>query len=145
MKIEAFEEPESSAPQLIKLCNNYDDFCYDYIISSSGKEDFDVYAYPQANADFKVTSSNDAVKAEYIGGKVSIFCPPEEESIIRVELADNPLIYDEIRISNPDDRVKEVWKLKQRYEHRIMSPAMQWDYYRGLLRRLMTYFPYKEK
>ena len=145
LKIEAFEEPESSLPQLIKLCNNYDDFCYDYIVSPSGKEDFDVYTYPQANADFKVMSSNNAVKAECIGGKISIFCPPEEESIIRVELADNPLIYDEIRVSNPDDRVKEVWKLKQRYEHRIMSPAMQWDYYRGLLRRLLAYFPYKEK
>lgn len=145
LKIEAFEEPESSEVQLVKLCNNYDDFCYDYIIGSSGKEDFAVYTYPSSNAEFKVTSSNDAVRAECIGGKVSILCPPEEESIIRIELADNPLVYDEIRVSNPDDRVKEIWKIKQRYEHKVLSPAMQWDYYRGLLCRLMTYFPYKEK
>lgn len=146
LKIEAFEEPESTKTELIKLCNNYDDFCYDYIMSPSGKEDFDVYTYPNnGKADFRVSSSNDAVKAENIFGKISVSCPPEEESIIRVELADNPNVYDEIRVSNPDDRFKDVLKLKQRYEHRVLSPAMQWDYYRGLLRRLMVYFPYKEK
>lgn len=146
MKIEAFEKPESTRTEIIKLCNNYDDFCYDYIMSTTGKEDFDVYTYPDNNSNgFKVTSSNEAVIAENINGKISIFCPPEEEAVIRVEADDNPAVYDEIRVSNPDDRVKEILKLKQRYEGRILSPAMQWDYYRGLLRRLMVYFPYKEK
>lgn len=146
MKIEAFEEPESTKPEIIKLRNHYDDFCYDYIMSANGKEDFDVYTYPaDTTAEFKVSSSNEAVKVDNIYGKINIFCPPEEEAVIRVEAADNPSVYDEIRVSNPDDRVKEILKLKQRYENRVLSPAMQWDYYRGLLRRLKTYFPYKEK
>lgn len=146
MKVEAFEEPDSIKTEFIKLSNNYDDFCYDYIMSPSGKEDFDVYCYPDNNnMNFRVTSSNDAVKAENIYGKISVFCPPEEEAVIRVEAADNPTVYDEIKVSNPDDRVKEVIKLKQRYEMRVLSPAMQWDYYRGLLRRMMVYFPHKEK
>jgi len=146
MKIEAFEAPESTAPQLIKLCNNYDDFCYDYIMNSSGKESFEVYTYPHSdNPDLNICSSNDAVTAKQSNGKIDIFCPPEEEAIIRIEDASNPAVYDEIRISNPDDRTKDILKLKQRYENRILSPKMQWDYYIGLIRRLKTYFPYKEK
>lgn len=146
MKIEAFETPESSKTQMIKLCNNYDDFCYDYIINSSGKEDFNIYSYPyNENLYVNITSSNEAVTAETKSGKISILCPPEEEAVIRIEDASNPLVYDEIRISNPDDRIKDILKLKQRYENRILSPKMQWDYYIGLLRRLKTYFPYKEK
>ena len=146
LKVEAFENAECTNTQMIKLCNNNDDFCYDYIMNSTGREIFDVYAYPRDNDfDFKVYSDNNAITVEKINGKVCISCPPEEEGIIRVEDKHNSSVYDEIRISNPNKRVRNSLKLKQRYEQKILSPKMQWEYYRGLVRRLKLYFPFKGK
>ena len=73
-----------------------------------------------------------------------MFCPPEETGIIKVTDASNPTVYDEIKISNPDPRVKDIIKLKQKYESKILSPAMQAEYYSGLFRRFKTYFPMKK-
>lgn len=146
LKVEAFENAESTTTQIIKLCNNNDDFCYDYIMNSTGREIFDVYSYPRDHDfEFKVYSDNNAITVEKNNGKVCIFCPPEEEGIIRIEDKCNSSVYDEIRISNPNENVRKRLKLKQRYEQMILSPKMQWEYYRGLVRRLHLYFPFKEK
>ncbi len=142
-KIWAYEEPESENPVLIKVCNEKGNFCYDYIINKTGREKFSIYTYPQnTETEFNVSTEGEALQAEFDGENININCPPGESGILTVRVADNPQIYDKIRIRNIDDRERNIIALKQKFEHIIYSVPMQWDYYRGLLRRLATYFPF---
>lgn len=145
LKIEAFEHAGDEKTKFIKICNEQNDFCYDYIINPTGKETFEIYTYPDVNNfDFVAESDNECIQIEKDGGKLNVFCPPEETGIIKVTDASNPTVYDEIKISNPDPRVKDIIKLKQKYESKILSPAMQAEYYSGLFKRFKTYFPMKK-
>lgn len=140
LKVEAFEKPESAKTEFIKLENQNGDFCYDYIVSKSGREDFFVYSYPSAeNAQFEVLCDNEGVSALCENGKISVNCPLGEAAVITVRLKDNPEIYDCITVRNPDERERYVLSAKQRYEQRLPSFEMLWDYYRGLIRRLAVY------
>ncbi len=140
-RIEAFENHEDDKLQFIKLCNHNDDFCYDYITDPLGKEAFYVYTYPHLEKEeFDVVSDNEYVVCEQNEGKITVFCPEGESANIKITSAGNPDICDCVRISNPDERDRNIIKFKQKYEQLIFSPAMQWDYYRGLVRRLGTYF-----
>ncbi|MCD7723356.1 MAG: PIG-L family deacetylase [Clostridiales bacterium] len=142
LKVEAYETHSSSKAQLVKICSNNGDFCYDYIINKSGREEFGVYTYPECkDVKLYISSDNDGLQAHCENSLISVNCPPGESGILKVSLAEDPEIYDEIRISNPDERERSIIELKQKYEHIVYSPAMQRDYYRGLLRRLGTYFP----
>ncbi len=142
-RIEAFEEPESEKLQFIKLCNKNDDFCYDYFINEPGKEEFTVYTYPaQDNQEFSVISDNEYVVCNEKNGVISVTCPEGESANVTISSKSDPAIYDCVRISNPDERERGILLIKQKYEQIIFSPAMQWDYYRGLIRRLGTYFPF---
>ena len=140
LKVEAFEKPESAKTEFIKLENQNGDFCYDYIVSKSGREDFVVYSYPSAeNAQFEVLCDNEGVSALCENGKISVNCPLGEAAVITVRLKDNPENYDCITVRNPDERERYVLSAKQRYEQRLPSFEMLWDYYRGLIRRLAVY------
>lgn len=140
LKVEAFEKPESAKTEFIKLENQNGDFCYDYIVSKSGREDFFVYSYPSAeNAQFEVLCDNEGVSALCENGKISVNCPLGEAAVITVRLKDNPEIYDCITVRNPDERERYIISAKQRYEQRLPSFEMLWDYYRGLIRRLAVY------
>ncbi len=142
LRVEAFEERESIKPEIVKICNNTGDFCYDYIINKNGREQFSIYTYPEnKKAKFYVSSDNDGLKAECDGEYINVICPPGEKGILSVSLANDQSVCDKIRIQNPDDRERSIIAYKQKLEHTIYSPSMQWDYYRGLLRRLGTYFP----
>lgn len=140
LKVEAFEKPESTKTEFIKLENQNGDFCYDYIVSKSGREDFFVYSYPSAeNAQFEVLCDNEGVGVLCEGGKIRVNCPLGEAAAITVRFKDNPKIYDCITVRNPDERERYIISAKQRYEQRLPSFEMLWDYYRGLIRRLAVY------
>ncbi len=142
-KIWAYEKPESEDPVLVKVCNSSEDFCYDYIINESGKEQFSIYTYPQnMETEFDVSTEGASLQAEFDGKEINVNCPPGESGVLTVRISDNPQIYDKIRIRNLNDRERNSLVLKQKFEHIIYSVTMQWDYYRGLLRRLATYFPF---
>ncbi len=143
LRVEAYETYEDDRVEFIKICNGDDDFCYDYIINKNGREQFSIYTYPECrNLKYYVSSDSDGLKAECDGSYINVVCPPGEEGILTVTLADNPDIFDKIRIQNPDERERSIISYKQKLEHAIYSPELQWDYYRGLLRRLGTYFPF---
>lgn len=141
LKIEAFEAPESEKAEFIKLQNRNGDFCYDYIINKSGKEQFTVYTYPkQENFEFEVSTDNaDGVRCRAENGVITVNCPEGESAVLTVISKENHEIYDSVLIRNPDERERDIISIKQRYEERIPSFPMQWDYYRGLLRRLAVY------
>lgn len=142
LKVEAYESHDSTVPKLVKICNGDGDFCYDYIINKSGKEAFGVYTYPECkDAKLYISSDNDGLQFQCENSLIQVNCPPGEEGVLTVRLADNEQVYDQIHIKNPDDRERSITDMKQKYEHIVYSPSMQWDYYRGLLRRLATYFP----
>lgn len=140
LKVEAFEKPESAKTEFIKLENQNGDFCYDYIVSKSGREDFFVYSYPPDDrAELEAFCDNEGVGVLCEGGKIRVNCPLGEAAVITVRLKDNPEIYDCITVRNPDERERYIISAKQRYEQRLPSFEMLWDYYRGLIRRLAVY------
>ncbi len=140
LKVEAFEKPESTKTEFIKLENQNGDFCYDYIVSKSGREDFFVYSYPpNEKAELEAFCDNEGVGVLCEGGKIRVNCPLGEAAAITVRFKDNPEIYDCITVRNPDERERYIISAKQRYEQRLPSFEMLWDYYRGLIRRLAVY------
>lgn len=144
LKIEAFEEPESTELQFIKLQNANEDFCYDYIINKSGREDFTLYSYPeQKHLDFEVSTEDDGIQVNVNRGVITVACLEGEEGVLTVRSKENPDIYDTVVIRNPDERERYILSYKQRHEQQFLSLPMQWDYYRGLLRRLTVYKPEK--
>lgn len=141
--IEAFETAEDSSLKFIKLVNSDDDFCYDYITNRSGKESFGIYTYPErADCEFDISSDNECLQFNVQNGMINIFCPEDEEGILTVRSRQNPDVYDEIHIRNPNSREREIIRVKQKYEQTVFSLPMQWDYYRGLVRRLAVYLPF---
>ncbi len=143
LKVEAFEEPESAELQFIKLQNSNEDFCYDYIINKSGREDFTLYSYPyQKNLEFEV-AADDSIQFNVNRGVITVACLEGEEGVLTVRSKENPDIYDTVIIRNPDERERYILAHKQKREQQFLSFPMQWDYYRGLVRRLVTYKPAK--
>ena len=141
LKAEAFAKPESNAVKLLKLQNQNGDFCYDYIVSKTGLEDFSVYTYPQQEKpELEAASDNEGVTVSAENDKISVNCPLGESAVITVRLKNNPTVYDSITVRNPDERERYILAAKQRYEQKLPSYSMQWDYYRGLMRRLAIYF-----
>ena len=139
LRIEAFETPDEQRTQFIKLMNRGSDFCYDYYLRKSGKEELFVYTYPQNDElEFDIKTEGD-VSAELSENGILVNCKTNESGKLRVQLKDNPTVYDEINISNPDDKKRTQLSFKQMLEHIVYSPPMQKDYYLGLIRRLGVY------
>ena len=139
LKIEAYETPSDVKTSIIKVMNRNFDFCYDYFIKKSGREELFVYTYPEkADAEFEVTTDG-AVNAEFTDNGILVKCKTNESGKLRVALKDNPEIFDEINISNPEDKKRTQIKFKQLLEHAVYSFPMQKDYYLGLIRRMFVY------
>ena len=144
LRIEAFEEPESTELQFIKLQNENEDFCYDYIINKSGREDFTVYTYPQQkDFAFDIETEDDGIQVNVDRGVITVACLEGEQGVLTIRSKENPDIYDTVVIRNPDERDRYILTHKQRREQQFLSFPMHWDYYRGLLRRLTIYKPDK--
>lgn len=146
LKVEAYTQPESDKAEFIKVQNSNGDFCYDYIVNKSGKEQFTVYTFPnQKDFDFTAESSDEGVICSAENGVINVYCPQGEHAVITVKSADSPQIYDCFTVRNPDERERYILSLKQNGEQKMWSFSMQWDYYRGLVRRLGVYKPRKNK
>lgn len=146
LKVEAYTQPESDKAEFIKVQNSNGDFCYDYIVNKSGKEQFTVYTFPnQKDFDFTAESSDEGVICSVENGVINVYCPQGEHAVITVKSADSPQIYDCFTVRNPDERERYILSLKQNGEQKMWSFSMQWDYYRGLVRRLGVYKPRKNK
>lgn len=145
LKVEAYTQPESDKAEFIKVQNSNGDFCYDYIVNKSGKEQFTVYTFPnQKDFDFTAESSDEGVICSAENGVINVYCPQGEHAVITVKSADSPQIYDCFTVRNPDERERYILSLKQNGEQKMWSFSMQWDYYRGLVRRLGVYKPRKK-
>lgn len=146
LKVEAFTKRDDPRPRLIKAQDASGNFCYDYITGKSGREEFTVYSYPQQDElEFTAESSSDGVRCKAENGAVKVFCPEGESAVITVRLKECPDIYDAFTIRNPDERERYITAFKQENEQKMWSLPMQWDYYRGLLRRLGVYRPQAKK
>lgn len=146
LKVEAYTQPERDKAEFIKVQNSNGDFCYDYIVNKSGKEQFTVYTFPnQKDFDFTAESSDEGVICSAENGVINVYCPQGEHAVITVKSADSPQIYDCFTVRNPDERERYILSLKQNGERKMWSFSMQWDYYRGLVRRLGVYRPNKNK
>ena len=146
LKVEAYTQPESDKAEFIKVQNSNGDFCYDYIVNKSGKEQFTVYTFPnQKDFDFTAESSDEGVICSAENGVINVYCPQGEHAVITVKSADSPQIYDCFTVRNPDERERYILSFKQNGEQKMWSFSMQWDYYRGLVRRLGVYKPRKNK
>lgn len=139
LKIEAFEHPESKKPQFIKLVDENDDFCFDYITDISGKCSLSVYSYPENNILPTELTVDGDISAKRENGKIKIICPPEKQGILTVYLKDEPSVSDSIRISNPSVKKRRAFRRKQKLEQALWSYPMQIDYYYGLIKRLAVY------
>ncbi len=139
LRIAAYSTPDDQRTQFIKLMNRGSDFCYDYLIRKSGKEELFVYTYPNnENAEFDFKTEGN-VSAEATENGILVKCKPNENGKLRVQFKDNPSVYDEINISNPIDKKRTQIRFKQMLEHLVYSFPMQKDYYLGLIRRLGVY------
>ena len=139
LKVEAFENASSDETKIIKLMNRRFDFCYDYLIKKSGREELFVYTYPENKENEYDIATDGDVTAEHTDNGILIHCKTNGSGKLRVSLKDNEEVFDEINISNPDDKVRNQIKFKQILEHMIYSFPMQKDYYLGLFRRLFVY------
>lgn len=145
LKVEAFTQPESNKAEFIKVQNSNGDFCYDYIVNKSGREQFAVYTFPnQKDFDFTAESSDEGVVCSVENGVINIYCPEDESAVITVRSKQDPDIYDQFTVRNPDERERYILAFKQNNEQKMWSFSMQWDYYRGLVRRLGVYMPHKK-
>lgn len=145
LKVEAFTSRFSDRAELIKVQNANGDFCYDYITGKTGKEDFTVYTFPnQADFAFTAESSDEGVLCSVKDGVIKVHCPEGETAVITVKSKDNPELYDCFTVRNPDERERYILSFKQKNEQKLWSFPMQWDYYRGLVRRLGVYAPRKK-
>lgn len=139
LKVEAFENPDQTDIQLVKLVNDQDDFCYDYMLDPSGTEDFTVYHYPvDTPADFDVSCTG-GVEVKNNDGKLTITCPQGESGVVTIKSLENPAIYDEVKISNPTLKDRAKITKRQALEPRLWTLPMQYDYYIGAIRRLGVY------
>ena len=139
LKIEAYETPSDDETRIIKVMNRNFDFCYDYFIKKGGKEELFVYTYPE-NAENEYEISTDGnIEAEFTDNGILVKCKQNECGKLRVSLKDKPEIFDEINISNPEDKKRTQLKFKQMLEHAVYSFPMQKDYYLGLIRRMGVY------
>lgn len=142
LKVEAFTQPESDKAEFIKTQNSNGDFCYDYIVNKSGREQFSVYTFPnQKDFDFTAESSDEGVICSVENNVINVYCPEGEQAVITVRAKDDPNIYDCFAVRNPDERERYILSFKQNNEQKMWSFSMQWDYYRGLLRRLGVFKP----
>ena len=139
LRIAAYETIDSEETQFIKLMNRGLDFCYDYMIRKGGKEELFVYTYPEIeNIEFDISTEGN-VSAEHTESGILVKCNSGESGKLKVQLKDNPNIFDEINISNPPEKKRTQIRFKQVLEHAIYSFPMQKDYYLGLIRRLGVY------
>lgn len=139
LKVEAFEEPDSQDIQVVKLLNDQDDFCYDYMIDISGTEDFTVYHYPvDVPANFDISCIGD-IEAKNNNGKLTIHCPQGKTGIVTIKSISNPEIYDQVKISNPTSQERAKITNRQALEPKLWTMPMQYDYYIGAIRRLGVY------
>ena len=142
LKVEAFTQPESQKAEFIKAQNKNGDFCYDYIVNKSGREVFTVYSFPeQQDLEITAESSDEGVRCAVENGDINVYCPEGEQAVITVRSKENPDVLDRFRVSNPDERERYILSFKQSNEQKMWSFSMQWDYYRGLIRRLGVYRP----
>lgn len=145
LKVEAFTAPESNRAEFIKAQNANGDFCYDYITGKSGREAFTVYTFPpQEDFAFTAESSDEGVVCSVEDGVIKVYCPEGECAVITVRSKDDPKICDYFTVRNPDERERYILSFKQENEQNMWSFPMQWDYYRGLVRRLGVYAPAKK-
>ena len=139
LRIEAYSTPSEEKTSIIKVMNRNFDFCYDYFIKKGGKEELFVYTYPENPDNEYDISTEGNIVAEFTDNGILVKCNNNENGKLRVSLKDNPEMFDEIVISNPDDKARTNLKFKQSLEHIIYSFPMQKDYYLGLIRRLGVY------
>lgn len=139
LKLEAFEKVESKNAQIIKLVNMNDDFCYDYIIDSIGIEKFKLYTYPKNASDSFEFDVTGGIEYDFEDDSIIIKCAENEEGVLTIRSRENPLIYDQVRFSNPNEEVRSTIVKKQKLEQILWTLPMQYDYYSGLIRRLGVY------
>lgn len=139
LKVEAFSTPTNDSLQLVKLVNENDDFCYDYIIDSCGTEKFSLYKYPASSKDTFDITVNGELEYRIEENNIIISCQQAGQGIVTIRSKENPDIYDEVKISNPPEIYRTDISKKQTMEQRLWSLPMQKDYYVGLVRRLGVY------
>lgn len=139
LKVEAFEKAEDMSAQFIKLVNKNDDFCYDYKLCEDGVESFTIYSYPVAPNEYEIETSGDIIAEMNDDGTVTVKCLIGQKGDLTISVKDNPFVYDVVSFSNPTEKQRNEMKKKQELEQKLWTFPMQWDYYRGLVRRLSVY------
>ena len=105
-EIEAYSEVQTPSARFIKLMNREGDFVYDYLIDSSGEEDFTLYTYgleEGAAERLRIQLDNDACSAVLVNGALRITCPKGEGVCLTVSLPEDggETLCDRVYLSNP--------------------------------------------
>lgn len=102
-ELEAFANEEKADRPLYKIIDNNDNFVYDYIIGSNGKQTFGLYTNTNCSTnaeDYQWKISNIRCKIESVGKECIINCPRGQKCLLSLLDKDNKVL-DTVLIRNP--------------------------------------------
>ena len=110
-EIEAYADFRDGLPY-VKIMDTAENFVYDYLIDSSGSQEFLLYTGRSAGnpeeAGYILTCSNPECSANWVDGKIVAECPTGETAVITVSDSSGT-ISDTVTISNPGS-LERIWQ-----------------------------------
>ena len=133
-EVEAYTQPPESGLSFVKLTDDAGNFLYDAWTKPDGTILLKAYQSPLAEKDFlqdcTVTVSNPRCKVNKGKDGLSVFCPVNEECLVRVSDAAHDAYSDCIRVSNPGSGERAWMHTLQWIEAHNFDIVNQRAYYR---------------
>ena len=124
-EIEAYSSAPNAGLSFIKLMNGDQDFLYDYWIDESGSENISLYRYPSkveiTEDSYRILSDLNPGDVAVSGDTISVSCAKGETYLLTAVSADDPALYDTVRISNPSPAKRLLARLLQEKEAILLA------------------------
>ena len=124
-EIEAYDAEPYAAISFIKLMNADHNFMYDYWIDENGSETVSLYRYPEKleifEDSYRFSSDLDPDSVTVKGDDITIVCGKGETYLLTAVSAEDPTLYDTVRISNPSHAKRLLCSLLQEKEALLLA------------------------
>ncbi len=127
-EIEAFGSSDSDSQAFYKITDIDGNFVYDYIISSDGKQSFEIYSNIAGDnrPRYSIRCDNRKCEATIKGEEITIMCPQGQKCALSL-FGNDDNILDKVLIRNPRkmsvtfSKYVKNWKIHQSYAHRVYN------------------------
>ena len=125
-EIEAFESPQQTTDEFIKLMDGNQNFLYDYI-TEKDEVYLSLYSNLRDNVnisevDYSITCDNDKIVCEFVDNQVFINCPKSEHGLVTLAEKETGLS-DTVKVCNPGTLERMKYCFGQYIESEYVFPA----------------------